>query len=35
MLDDYPFLTREEIYAVLEYAAAVVHEATRDERVPL
>jgi len=32
MLDDYPFLTREEIYAALEYAADVVHEATREER---
>lgn len=33
MIDDYPFLTPEEIYAALEYAAGVVHEATQQERI--
>jgi uncharacterized protein (DUF433 family) len=32
MLDDYPFLTEEDIYAAIEYAADVLHEATRNER---
>lgn len=33
LLDDYPFLTTQDIYAALEFAASLVHaEATRPTR---